>query len=94
MIGIVVVTATDTVRNISGSVSITLLADARHGRRPSFIDAAPPAEAERLFALFVEMARASGVRVATGRFQEHMQVEIYNDGPVTIMLDSREKIAD
>lgn len=69
----------------------TLMADTRKGRRPSFSEAAPPAEAEALFERFVEQARASGLKVATGRFQQYMQVEIHNDGPVTIMLDSREK---
>ncbi len=69
----------------------TLLADTRKGRRPSFIDAAPPTEAEVLFEQFVEQARASGLKVETGRFQQYMQVEIHNDGPVTILLDSREK---
>jgi D-aminoacyl-tRNA deacylase len=68
----------------------TLMADARHGRRPGFTDAAPPEEAERLFNVFVEKSRATGVRVATGRFQAYMQVDIRNDGPVTIMLDSRD----
>jgi D-tyrosyl-tRNA(Tyr) deacylase len=67
----------------------TLLADARKGRRPSFTDAAPPDEAERLFNRFVSQLRATGLKVDTGRFQQHMQVEIHNDGPVTIMLDSR-----
>ena len=69
----------------------TLLADTRKGRRPSFMEAAPPAQAEELFESFVEQARATGLKVATGRFQQYMQVEIHNDGPVTIMLDSREK---
>ena len=69
----------------------TLLADTRKGRRPSFVEAAPPAQAEELFSYFVEQMRATGLKVATGRFQEYMQVEIHNDGPVTIMLDSREK---
>jgi len=69
----------------------TLLADTRKGRRPSFIDAAPPAQAEALFALFVDEARASGLKVETGRFQQYMPVEIHNDGPVTILLDSRDK---
>jgi len=69
----------------------TLLADTRKGRRPSFTDAAPPAEAEKLFQQFVEQVRATGLKVATGRFQQYMQVEIHNDGPVTIMLDSQEK---
>ncbi len=69
----------------------TLLADTRKGRRPSFVGAAPPDEAEKLFGRFVEQARATGLRVETGRFQQYMQVEIHNDGPVTILLDSREK---
>lgn len=71
----------------------TLLADTRHGRRPGFTDAAPPEQAEKLFNLFVEKAKATGLKVATGRFQAYMQVEIHNDGPVTIMLDSRDKPA-
>ncbi len=70
----------------------TLLADARKGRRPSFIEAAPPGQAEALFNYAVGLARESGLKVATGRFQQHMQVEIHNDGPVTIMLDSRDKV--
>ena len=69
----------------------TLLADTRKGRRPSFTDAAPPAQAEELFNQFVEQTRATGLKVETGRFQQYMQVEIHNDGPVTILLDSREK---
>jgi D-tyrosyl-tRNA(Tyr) deacylase len=70
----------------------TLLADTRKGRRPSFIDAAPPAQAEELFEYFVAQACNSGLKVATGRFQQYMQVEIHNDGPVTVMLDSRDKL--
>ena len=69
----------------------TLLADVRKGRRPSFTEAAPPTQAEALFEQFVEQARATGLNVETGRFQQYMQVEIHNDGPVTILLDSREK---
>jgi D-tyrosyl-tRNA(Tyr) deacylase len=69
----------------------TLLANTRKGRRPSFTDAALPDMAEALFNQFVEQARATGLKVETGRFQEHMQVEINNDGPVTIMIDSRER---
>ena len=69
----------------------TLIADTRKGRRPSFVEAAPPAQAEQLFEQFVEQARATGLKVETGRFQQYMQVEIHNDGPVTILLDSREK---
>ena len=70
----------------------TLLADTRKGRRPSFIGAAPPQQAEHLFNLFVERLRSTGLKVETGRFQQHMLVEIHNDGPVTIMLDSKEKL--
>ena len=68
----------------------TLLADTRKGRRPSFVDAAPPAEAERLFERFVGALRQSGLKVETGRFQAMMLVEINNEGPVTIILDSRQ----
>ncbi len=67
----------------------TLLADARKGRRPSFTDAAPPEQAEPLFQRFVASLRQSGLKVESGLFQQHMLVEILNDGPVTVMLDSR-----
>jgi len=67
----------------------TLMADTKKGRRPSFTKAAPPEQAEALFDRFVEEARATGLKVETGRFQQYMQVEIHNDGPVTIMLDSK-----
>ena len=67
----------------------TLLADTRKGRRPSFVEAAPPVEAEALFEHFVGLTRDTGLRVETGRFQQHMLVEIHNEGPVTIILDSR-----
>jgi D-tyrosyl-tRNA(Tyr) deacylase len=69
----------------------TLLADARKGRRPSFDGAARPEAAEKLFNYAVGLAKESGLKVETGRFQHHMTVEIHNDGPVTLMLDSREK---
>ncbi len=69
----------------------TLLADAKKGRRPSFTEAAPPGEAEALFERFLAFLRTSGLRVETGRFQQHMLVEIHNDGPVTILLDSKDK---
>jgi D-tyrosyl-tRNA(Tyr) deacylase len=67
----------------------TLLADTRKGRRPSFIGAATPDRAKPIFEEFVSQVRASGLHVQTGSFQQHMQVVIHNDGPVTIMLDSR-----
>jgi len=69
----------------------TLLADTRKGRRPSFVSAAPPGPAEELFESFVTAVGNSGLKVATGRFQQYMQVEIVNDGPVTILLDSKDK---
>ena len=69
----------------------TLLSDTRKGRRPSFIEAAPPERAEELFNYFVEQVSTMGLKVETGRFQQYMQVEIHNDGPVTILLDSRDK---
>jgi len=71
----------------------TLLGDARKGRRPSFAGAAPPDEAEAMFGLLVDRVRGRGLKVETGRFQQHMLVEIHNDGPVTIGLDSKEKFA-
>jgi len=67
----------------------TLLADSRKGRRPSFTEAAPPDLAEELYNFFVEQIRSTGLKVETGLFQEHMLVEIYNDGPVTISLESK-----
>jgi len=66
----------------------TLYADCRKGRRPSFTGAAPPEEARKLYDLFVESARARGLRVASGIFQATMEVELTNSGPVTIFLDS------
>jgi D-aminoacyl-tRNA deacylase len=65
----------------------TLYADARKGRRPSFTDAAPPETAEPLVDYFVDQLRARGFTVATGVFGAHMDVEIHNDGPVTLMLE-------
>ena len=67
----------------------TLLADARHGRRPDFIQAARPEVAEPLCERVREMLEEKGIAVQTGRFRTHMQVELLNDGPVTILLDSR-----
>ena len=81
----------DTGGSILAVSQFTLIADSRKGRRPSFIDAAPPCQAETLFNLFVDECRRTGLRVETGRFQTHMLVEIHNDGPVTIILDSRDK---
>ena len=67
----------------------TLYGDARKGRRPSWFDAAPPELARPLYEFFVAEARARGARVETGSFQAMMEVELVNDGPVTVLLDSR-----
>ena len=67
----------------------TLLGDARHGRRPSFIAAARPEEAEPLLETMKAMLEEKGLHVETGRFRAHMDVELVNDGPVTILIDSR-----
>jgi D-tyrosyl-tRNA(Tyr) deacylase len=69
----------------------TLYADARGGRRPSYIQAAPPELASRLYEEFVRCLRSLRVSVETGVFQAHMEVELVNDGPVTILLDSEKK---
>jgi len=66
----------------------TLLGDCRKGRRPSFTEAAPPEQADRLYQLVVGKMRARGLRVETGVFQAHMQVHLTNDGPVTLLLDT------
>jgi D-tyrosyl-tRNA(Tyr) deacylase len=67
----------------------TLLGDCRKGRRPSYVDAAPPELAEALYLEFVAAARNLGVEVATGKFRHHMEVALTNDGPVTLLLDTR-----
>lgn len=81
------------VQDVGGSILLvsqfTLLGDARHGRRPSFIRAARPEVAEPLFELLCRKVRDKGVHVETGRFRTHMEVSLVNDGPVTILLDSR-----
>jgi D-tyrosyl-tRNA(Tyr) deacylase len=69
----------------------TLLGDCRKGRRPSFIQAAPPELAERLYDAFVAAVGVQGIRVATGEFRAMMQVELVNDGPVTLIVDSRRR---
>jgi D-tyrosyl-tRNA(Tyr) deacylase len=80
------------VAEVSGAVLVvsqfTLYGDARKGRRPSFDAAAPPEQARELYEYFVEKVRGAGLRCETGRFQETMQVELVNEGPVTILLDS------
>lgn len=66
----------------------TLWGDARKGRRPSFVDAAPPETAERLYEDFVAAVQELGVEVATGKFRHHMEVALVNDGPVTLMVET------
>ena len=81
------------VKDASGGLLVvsqfTLLGDVRRGRRPSYSDAAPPEEADRLYRLFVSRLRPSGLAVATGVFRAMMDVALVNQGPVTILLDSR-----
>jgi D-aminoacyl-tRNA deacylase len=80
------------VDDVKGAVLVvsqfTLYGDVRRGKRPSFDDAAPPQQAKELYEYFVEKIRATGLSCETGRFQATMQVELINDGPVTILLDS------
>src|SRR5271169_1036614 len=80
------------VQDAGGSVlavsQFTLYGDARRGKRPSFDAAAPPEKARQLYEFFVERIRSAGLRCETGRFQEMMTVELVNEGPVTILLDS------
>jgi len=81
------------VQEAGGSVlavsQFTLYGDVRRGKRPSFDGAAAPEQARQLYEFFVEKIRAAGLRCETGRFQAMMQVELVNEGPVTILLDSR-----
>ena len=80
-------------KDVGGSVLLvsqfTLAGDSRHGNRPSFSGAARPEEAEPLCAQVKADLEAAGLRVETGRFRTHMEVSLVNDGPVTILLDSR-----
>jgi D-tyrosyl-tRNA(Tyr) deacylase len=79
--------------DIGGAVLVisqfTLFGDCRKGRRPSFTEAAPPDVAERLYEVFVDAVGSRGVCVATGRFRARMDVELVNDGPVTLLVDSK-----
>jgi D-tyrosyl-tRNA(Tyr) deacylase len=80
------------VMDIGGGVlavsQFTLMADTHKGRRPSFVQAAPPEIARPLYERFVQSLISLGITVATGTFQQYMQVEIHNDGPVTVLLES------
>jgi len=81
------------VRDVAGGVLVvsqfTLLGDARKGNRPGFTDAAPPEEANALYERFCALLRERGLEVATGVFRASMEVELVNEGPVTILLDSK-----
>jgi len=81
------------VADVGGSVLVvsqfTLYGDCRKGRRPSFVKAMAPGPAEQLYEKFVQAVRASGVSVETGRFRASMEVELVNDGPVTLLVDSK-----
>ena len=83
------------VTDIPGKVLVvsqfTLLGDCRKGRRPSFVDAAPPEIGQQQYEAFCQRIREQGIDVETGRFRSHMQVQLVNDGPVTLMLDSRKR---
>ena len=76
-------------RQLLAVSQFTLYGDAQKGNRPSFIEASPPEEAKRLYALFCERLRELGITVGEGVFAAQMQVALVNDGPVTILLDSR-----
>lgn len=69
----------------------TLLGDCRKGRRPSFVDAAPPELGQQWYEAFCKRIQEQGIDVETGRFRSHMHVRLVNDGPVTLMLDSRKR---
>lgn len=81
------------VQQVGGSILLvsqfTLLGDVRHGKWPSFTQAAPPKEADALYEDLADKLRQKGIPVETGQFQAHMEVALVNDGPVTILLDSR-----
>jgi D-tyrosyl-tRNA(Tyr) deacylase len=81
------------VEDVQGSILVvsqfTLLGDCRKGRRPSFVEAAAPELAQQLYETFVAAIGVRGIPVATGKFRAHMEVALVNDGPVTLLLDSR-----
>lgn len=85
------ISALDSAAHLLLISQFTLYADIRRGRRPSFTDAAPPEEAEALFERTVALFRETGLRVETGRYQQRMLVDLQNDGPVTIMVDSADR---
>jgi D-tyrosyl-tRNA(Tyr) deacylase len=82
-------------RDVGGAMLVasqfTLYGDCRKGRRPSFTDAAPPEMAQKLYGVFVATVEGQGIPVATGRFRQHMEIELVNDGPVTLVVECREE---
>jgi len=80
------------VSNVGGEILVvsqfTLYGDCKKGNRPSFIESARPEKAKEYYEKFVEQMRTAGISAATGKFQEHMEVELINDGPTTIIIDS------
>ena len=85
------ISALDSAAHLLLISQFTLYADIRKGRRPSFTDAAPPEEAEVLFERTLALFRETGLRVETGRYHQRMLVDLQNDGPVTIMVDSADR---
>jgi len=84
--------ALETKREILIVSQFTLLADSGKGRRPSFTEASPPHRAKELYDFFVDQVHSTGLKVETGIFQEYMLVEIHNDGPVTLLLESKKSL--
>ncbi len=83
---------TDTGGDLLVVSQFTLYGDTRKGRRPGFADAAPPNQANAMYERFLKELQKSGLKVASGKFQAHMEVRLVNDGPVTFILDSRKTI--
>ncbi len=86
------ISALETRADILAVSQFTLYANTRKGRRPSFVEAAPPEKSRPLFEYFVALLKRSGLKVATGIFGANMSVRIFNDGPVTIWLDSTDRL--